>query len=221
MVILHVSDLHLRYFNWVSERAQDVDLVVISGDLQDAFAATPMHDQARRVAGWLLSLRTPTVVCSGNHDWWVQHPRQVDPAAEGRWLSSLAGQGSIIATDGDVIERDGQAIAVNGWLSQPKTECTLLVSHAPPAGCPCSVSKEDLSVIGDDTLLDALPSAPELILCGHVHHPLALACRWTPVNPKTVVLNTGCDLKAAAPQHWVIDTSRRSAGHSLGAHVRW
>jgi len=176
MKILHVADLHAEHdwFDWTASQAPLFDLLVIAGDLQNGFSNTPMHDQARAISKWLLTIRTPTVVCSGNHDYWTKSPRvAVDPDAEAAWLRRLAGLGSGLAVDGSTVSLGGLRIAVNGWAQIPviETPIDILVTHAPPMGCACAGGAEGRDV-GDPELWDALKfNAPRLMLCGHVHQP--------------------------------------------------
>ena len=72
MKILHLADFHVQqdWFDWVASLGArlEFDLIVIAGDLQDAFSVTPMHDQARAISKWMADVQpTPIVVCSGNH----------------------------------------------------------------------------------------------------------------------------------------------------------
>jgi 3',5'-cyclic AMP phosphodiesterase CpdA len=222
MKILHVADLHAEHdwFDWTASQAPLFDLLVIAGDLQNGFSNTPMHDQARAISKWLLTIRTPTVVCSGNHDYWTKSPRvAVDPDAEAAWLRRLAGLGSGLAVDGSTVSLGGLRIAVNGWAQIPviETPIDILVTHAPPMGCACAGGAEGRDV-GDPELWDALKfNAPRLMLCGHVHQPNKTWCRWPPPDdPTTLILVPGCDEEAKIPNHWIINTDKKIAMHSNG-----
>ncbi len=228
MRILHLADLHLQHtwFDWVTSHCREFDLLVIAGDLQNAFSNTSMHDQARAITEWLLTLETPTIVCSGNHDYWVS----ADSAAEAGWLRQLRGSGMVIGVDGDIFSFQGLnhsgawlKFSVNGWLQVPAHDhpIDVLVTHAPPEGCACA-GDAALHDNGDPALWDAIKSAqPRLLLCGHIHHPRSLWCRWPPSYETTLVLVPGCDEQAEAPAHWVIDRDSGIATHSSGqtAHL--
>ena len=124
MRILHVADLHARrpWLDWISAHATEFDLLCIAGDLLDMFGPerpkqsvsskpsdltrmlrpttrVPLHEQARILSIWLQELPTPTVVCTGNHDWWPRDNRVTDIHAAGGWLQMLAGKGNVIAVD--------------------------------------------------------------------------------------------------------------------------
>ncbi len=159
-----------------------------------------MHTQAWQCSAWLLSLRTPTVVCSGNHDFWPKsRTGSVDPDAEGAWLRRLRGKGNIVAVDGDTVEFGGLRIAVNGWLQVPPLSSghfDIVVSHSPPKGCPCAsgVNGQDN---GDPQIWDVLRwDPPSLLLAGHIHEPRKHWCRWPPTNPRTLVLVPGYEADA-------------------------
>jgi len=229
--ILHLADLHLQHdwFDWVASSGarSQFDLIVIAGDLQDAFSNTPMHDQARAISKWMADLRpTPIVVCSGNHDFWSASGSP-DPDAEGGWIRELKWnrmKARVVGVDGNIIDFHGLRIAVNGWLQVPAIDgpIDILVTHAPPVGCDCSIGAESHDV-GDPELWDALKyNPPRLMLCGHVHQPRCTWCRWPPPdNPTTLVLVPGCSEDDPVPAHWIIDTDDRSAKHSGGAVVKY
>jgi Icc-related predicted phosphoesterase len=226
--ILHASDLHLQqeWFDWVVSHSVEYDLLVIAGDLQNAFSNTPLHTQSRLCSEWLLSLQTPTVVCSGNHDFWVSDRRvSVDVQAEAGWLRNLRGRGHIIAVDGDTVDFHGLKIAVNGWLQVPDLHdrVDIVVTHAPPMGCACASGAEaEGRDNGDPELFPAVQyNPPTLILAGHIHAPQKYACTWPPIDPTTLILVPGCDEEAEIPNHWVIDTAERTARHSSGELVHW
>ena len=231
MKILHVADLHAdhEWFDWVANEAWKFDLLVIAGDLQNAFSNTGMHEQARAISKWLANLGTPTVVCSGNHDFWVGDKRvSVDVHAEGAWLKRLRHKGNIIGVDGDTFSyqvhgsKDAWTkFSVNGWLDVPNLEegVDVLVTHAPPMGCACAVGGTG-NDFGDPGLWPALQyHPPRLILSGHIHQPFQHACSWPPIEPSTVVLVPGCDKQSPIPNHWVIDTTIGQAVHSNGNTV--
>ena len=222
MRALVVADIHLKHvwFDWVTTACPAYDLVVIAGDLLNIFSNNDLNDQARAVATWLVSLRVPVAVCSGNHDWWVSSPLRVaDSMAEAAWLKALRGMGAGLGVDGDVVRIGGLAVLVNGWLMVPKLRepVDIVITHAPPAGCACAIGAYGTDY-GDPLLWHAIEGhAPSLILAGHVHEPRRRACRWPTPDSQTVVLVPGVEEDSPVPAHWVIDTCARSAVHSNGA----
>jgi Icc-related predicted phosphoesterase len=225
MKILQVADLHNehQWLDWVASCCVEYDLLVIAGDLQNAFSNVPMREQARLLTSWLRSLPVPTVACSGNHDYWVSDPRvSHDTAAEGRWLRLAKANSMVMSVDGDVVEHGGLKIAVNGWLKVPdlKDAVDVLVTHAPPMGCACASGEGRDN--GDPELFPAVQyNPPTLILAGHIHTPQKYACTWPPIDPTTLILVPGCDEEAEIPNHWVIDTDERTARHSSAELVHW
>jgi len=106
MKILFVADLHQRqdWFEWVARQSTRYEMLAIAGDLQDAFSDTSMHDQARTISEWLCALRTPTVVCSGNHDYRhtdMRYRHEPITLANGVWIGActFVGPGVEIGTD--------------------------------------------------------------------------------------------------------------------------
>lgn len=210
MKILHVADLHINHvwFDWVANQ-RDFDLLVVAGDLQDGFSDIPMEEQARAIQDWLLAIRLPVAVCSGNHDFWsTPDDGSGDPMAEAGWLKSLKGKGNIVAVDGDVLDFAGNTILVNGWGQVPTAEMPLdiVVTHAPPAGSPCAQSVYSYMDCGDPVLVSSLePFLPRVMLCGHVHRPKLNSCEWPVIGRLTTVLVPGQDETSEVPNHWIID----------------
>lgn len=205
MRLLHVADLHLRWFSWVESHASSVDLVVIAGDLHDLFSNLTFTTQVRRCSDWLLSLPTPVVVCSGNHDAFGHGPSESDEHA---WLPRLSGKGNIIAADGQSVTLHDLTIATVGWAQLPRwpASTSIVVAHAPPSGCECAYEEYSSRDLGDVDLRDAIEQHPSrmLILSGHVHAPRKRVSRMT---NGSLVLVPGCDMTALRPHHWVVDTT--------------
>lgn len=232
MKILHLADLHLNsgWLDWVAAEAQRFDLIVLAGDLLNAFSDRSMVDQVNTVSKRLIQLDCPTVICSGNHDYWMKSPRVKgeDRDAEGAWIKRLKGQGKIIGVDGDVINFQPKysddapmKILLNGWLQTPDLgeDVDIIVTHAPPSGCHCSVGAEGYDV-GDPDLWPALQyHSPKLILSGHIHQPYRYVCSWPPVQPQSLILVAGTRDQDKSPSHWIIDTTLGRAVHSSGATV--
>jgi Icc-related predicted phosphoesterase len=222
MRILHVADLHLRWFDWVKTHAKAFDLLVIAGDLQDAFSDVPMAQQARHCRDWLLTLETPTVVVSGNHDYYVKTPHVTfDALAEALWLRSLGGKNQILAVDGETVpfpsDRPEVTISTIGWAQKTKWDknTDILVAHAPPCGVDLAYEPGGSRDLGDSDLWLALlhNPPPRLILCGHIHHARRYWSRWPAENPHapTTILLPGCDETAPEPQRWEIDLAASQA----------
>ncbi len=214
MRVLHLSDLHLRWFEWVTAHAAEFDLVAISGDIMDGFADVPLHKQAKICTDFLLGLPGRIAVVSGNHDSWCKpSTASVDTAAEGRWLRNLRGRANIVAVDGDLVEVAGVIVGCVGWLQSPDwaTPPKIVIAHAPPSGCACAAPIDSSQDLGDAELWPLLrsgtPSGARVVLSGHIHEPRRHWCRW-PLSRNTTIFNPGCLLDVSEPQHWIIDLDR-------------
>ena len=217
MKILHVSDIHLRWFDWVHIEARHFDLVVLTGDIMDGFANVALHAQVKICTDFLLGLPTKTAVVTGNHDFYGKpHGVSIDTSADGAWIKRLRGKSNIVAVDRDFLEIAGLTIGCLGWLQSPDWPVSpdIILAHAPPAACPCSAPADGQQDLGDPELWGILNQSTDgafrLVLSGHIHEPRRHWCRWS-MDPKATVLNTGCDLDALMPLHWVIDTDERTA----------
>jgi Icc-related predicted phosphoesterase len=224
MTILSLADLHRRldWFAWVAQESVNHDLVVFSGDLQQAFSNVGMHAQAKTISEFLAALTVPCVAVTGNHDFWTARG-SIDRYAEGGWLRMLRGKGHILGVDGDTIEFHGLRVCCNGWLQVPDLNgpIDVLVTHAPPSGCQCASGAEGIDV-GDPDIWPAVQEfPPTLVLSGHIHQPRRLTCTWPPIDPTSLILVPGCNEDADVPCHWVIDTDAKIATHSDGEVVRY
>ncbi|MBW7893695.1 MAG: metallophosphoesterase [Opitutaceae bacterium] len=236
MKILLVADLHLNscWFDWVVNEADRFDLVAIAGDVLNAFSDRRLLDQVNDVTKWLMHLKCPLVICSGNHDYWSKSPRVIeeDQNAEAAWIKRLKGRGQIIGIDGDVVNFQPKfsddaptRIVVNGWLQTPELdgEVDIVVTHSPPSSCYCSIGDEGYDV-GDTDLWPALQyHPPKLILSGHVHRPYKFISSWPQVESQSLILVPGVSGNGKTPAHWNIDTGLGRAVHSsgVGATFRW
>lgn len=222
MKILHVADFHADhdFYAWGANAAQKYDLLVIAGDLIDMWVrGVSYHEQARAIRRWLVELQTPSLVVSGNHDFWVSRNDTIDAQAEGSWVRNLRGQGKIAGVDSDDVVIGGIKFCCHGWMKRWDLgkKCDVLVTHAPPAGTSTSTTKNGRDH-GDPEVRD-MQHMPRLILSGHVHSPTAFWHRWPAVE--SLVLNPGHDGHASEPLHWIIDTDHGVATHSLGDVVRF
>lgn len=214
MKILHVADLHARrpWLDWVSSHAKEFDLIFIAGDLEDAFGEEGMHPQARWLSAWLVALPVPTVVCTGNHDWWPKDERVIDVYAEGGWLRMLEGKGQIIAADGSAVTVGGLRIASIGWNQLPDwpDSTDIVVCHAPPPSTPVAGIDFGLGCEPDQSDLwqTLWAKPPRLFLCGHIHSPRKNSYWFPPGEQQTLILNPGCDFDSQEPYRWEIDTDR-------------
>ena len=246
MKILHLADLHARphWLDWVSAHAGEFDLICLAGDLLDLLAVegprTPVSSkpsdmvrllrpdprpallrQTQMVSAWLESLPTPTVVCSGNHDWWPPAKDRADESSAAGWLRTLSGKGNVVAVDGGSAEFGGLRIFSLGW-DQPSEwpdGTDVVVCHGPPPSTPVAGTDPGLGQGPDqaDLWQELWARPPQFFLCGHIHAPRRNWYWFPPGERQTLLLNPGCDFSAAQPNHWIIDTDLGTAhlhGHA-------
>lgn len=206
MRVLHIADIHGRtdFLEW--SRSSDSpahDVLALSGDFIDIMGREPVWAQRRDILDWLRAQRTPTVVCSGNHDLqWT--PEGWEPS---RWLRKAVND--FVTIDGGSLSTGGRIFHAVRWGKMPATSSAggIVVMHQPPAGCAAAVDAVDGDNGDEDlTRICAGPDAPLLVLSGHVHLP----GRWCAVSGRSVVVNPGCNTREAIPRHVLIDFSART-----------
>lgn len=230
--ILHVTDLHCHkpFYEWVSELADQYDVVCISGDLIGDGTAL-LHDENKQaqqdfVIQWLEKMTKPIFVCSGNHDvitddendlhfnlddfdssiddanTWEIDEEPVD-IPRCTWLNGFRNEN--VYADNTIHTIKGITFGVvpynyNDSLSKFK-HCDVLLHHEPPATTPTAIQNE--LDWGNSELYQALKNniiSPDYILSGHVHHPDSTSSK---VN-KTVIYNPGADFTRNTPRHRIL-----------------
>ncbi len=191
MRIAHLSDLHFGRIAHpeivdvlVDEVNQNnVDLVVISGDLTQRALRSQYRDAARV----LRSIAAPMVVVPGNHDvlaWWRPLSRMARPLSRYRRFISrdltMSQQDDTVAVLG--VNSAYGATIKGGWIrssvreairayfeAQPATRFKILVVHHPLIPVPLLSSKRAVARGGESALRVAEEAGVELVLCGHLH----------------------------------------------------
>jgi Icc-related predicted phosphoesterase len=221
---LLVSDLHydLRKLDWVLGEANDVDLLVVAGDLLDIGSAVPLDAQITVVLEYLgrFADRTTTVACSGNHD--LDHRTSNDEKAAG-WIHEARDRGVIV--DGDSTVVGGWLVTSCAWWEGPETlqrmEAGLAsaakgrdgpwiwVYHGPPEG---PLSWTGSRHYGDPELPRLLDEhLPDIVLCGHIHQaPFVDGGAWAEQRGNTWLFNSGYQV-GQLPAHVFLDLDQRSA----------
>jgi Icc-related predicted phosphoesterase len=183
--ILLVSDLHyvLPQLDWVVGAADDVDLVVLAGDLLDISSDVALSTQAFVVSSYVAMLqeRTQVIVSSGNHD--LTGPDEHGENAA-LWMSRLREAG--VPTDGDSIVIGDTLFTICPWWDGPigrervarqlaadaehRPERWVWVYHWPPTDS--TTSWTGSKYYGDPDLAGWIAEHhPDLVLAGHVHNP--------------------------------------------------
>lgn len=198
VLILHVSDLHFdqRAFEATAQLAQKLSAdVCISGDLLATGPNAPdLCHQIDWVSRWLRKQTFKLFVCSGNHDG--------DPAAPvfARWLRQVSVKDRVVVDGQKARSTCGMVISCMPYLStfaDPRSEvlvagADVIVTHEPPSGSPTAFTRTRVDLGNPDltAFLDGALTAPDAVLCGHVHEPLKHEARLGPTwisNPATVL----------------------------------
>lgn len=202
---LLVSDLHydLRKFDWVLERAAEVDLLVAAGDFLDIGSSVPLDAQISVVLEFLsrCAALTTTVACSGNHD--LDHRRD-DGEKATAWIREAADAG-VVADSGTTIV-DGWTVTACAWWEGPATLAALEADlaevaaaaperwiwayHGPPEG---PLSWTGSRHFGDPELPRLVERwSPRVVLCGHIHQaPYVEGGSWHERLGDTWLFNSG------------------------------
>jgi Icc-related predicted phosphoesterase len=221
---LLVSDLHydLRKLDWVLTEAEDVDVLVVAGDLLDIASAVPLDAQIAVVLEYLARFaeRTTTIACSGNHD---LDSRTDDGEKATAWITEARASG--VCVDGDSIEVGGWLVTACAWWEGPETlrrleaaldEAALRragpwmwVYHGPPEG---PLSWTGSRHHGDPELPRLLDQhRPDLVLCGHIHQaPYVTGGAWSEHRGPTWLFNGGYQ-RGHVPTHVFLDLDRGTA----------
>lgn len=234
MRVLLVSDLHfdLHKLDWVlaqvGDERNELDVLVIAGDLLDIAGRLPLDAQIAVVLGYLERFAEvlPTVVCSGNHD--LDHRTPSGEKAT-RWLADARASG--VHVDGDSLDLDGWRLTPCAWWEGPETlaalearldeaatprpERWLWAWHGPPQG--------PLSWTGERHYPDPeLPRLleqhrPDVVLCGHIHQaPFTADGAWAEHRDSTWLFNAGFE-RGARPTWIELDLGADRARWISGA----
>ena len=224
MRVLLVSDLHydLRKLDWVLTEADNVELLVVAGDLLDISSGVPLDAQVTVILEYLARYaeRTTTVACSGNHD--LDSRSDVGEKATA-WISEARSRGAWV--DGDSVEVEGWLVTACAWWEGPETlgrlEAALddaaarragpwiWVYHGPPEG---PLSWTGSKHYGDPELPRLLERhRPEIVLCGHIHEaPYVDGGTWFERRGSTLLFNGGFQ-RGHVPAHVFLDLDGRTA----------
>ena len=225
MNYLFVSDLHyvLKQFDWLTEAAKHVDVVIIGGDLLDVAGAVDLPVQIAVVMKYLqrLQAHAKVIVSSGNHD---LDSRNAAGEKMARWVQKAKGVG--VVTDGDALLLGDTLFTVCPWWDGPVARDevgALLQRHAaepkrrwvwvyqsPPTDSPTSwVGKRH---IGDEALSGWIAEyRPDIVMTGHIHQsPFARDGSWVDCVDETWVVNPGRQI-GPVPTRILFDTGAGTA----------
>ncbi|MCB9770246.1 MAG: metallophosphoesterase [Candidatus Omnitrophica bacterium] len=225
MKILVVADLHysLPQLDWLEKMAEEIDLLIIAGDLLDLAGFADLDTQIVVVRKYLERLRAKTkvFVCSGNHDGDVRNEGD-EVVAE--WLQKARRENLFV--DGDGFDFGKGRITVLPWWDGPITRgqmveildretaesktCWFLIHHAPPNESP--ISRVRNSDQGDAFFRETLLRLkPDFAFSGHIHNPpFSDQGSWIDKIGSTWVFNPGKQL-GPFPSHIMIDLETMKA----------
>jgi Icc-related predicted phosphoesterase len=223
--VLLACDLHyaLPQFDWVLDRLDEFDLVVLAGDQLDIASSVPLDAQIAMIEALIDRLDDPhrLVVSSGNHD--LTGP---DDAGEqcALWMASLRAAG--VVTDGATVELDTATVTVCPWWDGPVGRARveqqlrdaaattdrpwIWVYHWPPDRSPTSWTGR--VHYGDTDLRGWIEEfRPSMVLTGHVHDPpFKPDGSWADRIGDTWVFNPGRQI-GPVPAYVDIDLEERAA----------
>lgn len=224
MRTLLVSDLHysLPQLDWVLDHADDVDLLVVAGDLLDVAGRVPLDAQITVVLEYLrrFAAKTTTVACSGNHDLDHRTPEGEKATA---WITEAREVG--VAIDGDSIRCGEWLVSACAWWEGPETLRVLEAGldraaadrsgpwlwayHGPPEG---PLSWTGSRHFGDPELPRLIEQyRPDVVLCGHIHEaPTTPEGGWVERRGDTWIFNSGAE-RGSVPSHIHLDLDERCA----------
>jgi predicted phosphodiesterase len=226
VLLLLASDLHynLRQLDWLLDKADEFDVVVLAGDHLDISASVGLETQSIVMLQYLQRLadRTTVLASSGNHDLTARNTHGEKVAA---WLLEGGTVGALV--DWDTFDRDDVRITVCPWWDGPLTrddvEAQLReqardrpawwvwVYHPPPAGSATALgTKRDY---GDADLRAWIGELqPDLVLSGHVHEaPFIDGGSWAERVHAAWTFNAGRVGIGTIPNHVVLDLEHRTA----------
>ena len=158
MKILHITDIHGNKTIMKAALNYESDLVAISGDLIEK------KEDIKIVKEWLKHFKTPTIICSGNHD------MKID---DGNWLYDLETENIFVHKK---LELNGLKIDSKPYMSDEfDYDTDILIYHVPPNKTFTSMDRK-FRDFGDEYLRALLVNDfnPKCVLCGHIHNPLRL-----------------------------------------------
>jgi Icc-related predicted phosphoesterase len=224
MKILVTADLHynLRQYDWLVRNAARFDLVILAGDLLDAFSLVDAQVQIAVAGMYLkrLSGLTRVIAASGNHD---LDGRGSDGERTARWMAKVRAAG--VATDGDALSLEGTLFSVCPWWDGPlarerigvqlerdaavQKSRWIWVYHAPPAGS--RISRE-FREFGEPELAQWIDQyRPDAVFCGHVHNaPFRHGGSWIDRRGATWVFNAGRQI-GEVPTHIILNVEANDA----------
>lgn len=225
MRCLIVSDLHytLKQFDWVLNKAEAYDLIVIAGDHLDIASTVDIQAQIAVILTYLrrISAKTKIIVCSGNHD---LDAHNLADEKYAKWIQKARRFG--VPTDEDDLEINRTLFTICPWWDGPKScervgeqierdsrkpkDRWIWVYHSPPDESPTSWGGR--KYFGDVQLVEWIRRfSPDMVLTGHIHQsPFKEGGSWVDRIGNTWVFNPGRQI-GPCPTHIILDTEEKKA----------
>jgi len=227
---LVVADLHysLPQFDWLNQRAEEFEVLIIAGDLLDVASSAPRAVQIIAVLKYLKRIvpRTRLIVASGNHDLDLTSSKGEHLV---EWLDYARRNGVFVDCD-SMLYQDCR-FTICPWWDGPgmkrrvkelietdaarKPACWIWVHHSPPASSPVSWTRT--AQAGDRQLVELIRQhQPNIVLTGHIHQAPFYAPQgsWKDRIGRSWVFNAGRQ-PGPIPTHIILDlTSRIAEWHS-------
>jgi Icc protein len=227
--ILHLSDTHLYgdgslHYGVVGTTAalervlarasdlQDVDVVVLSGDLSDDGSEESYRRLRDRIEPWAAERGAEVAYAMGNHD----HPDAFATVLGSRTRVCEVAGFRIVTLDSSVAGHahgslgTAQLDGLAGVLAEPAAHGTVVVVHHAPTSAMTPLLRL-LELDDPHALLNVLDGSDvRLVLGGHYHHALSTVERGIPVVVAPGVANTA---DVAAPAG--VERARAGSGFAL------
>ena len=193
MKILHTTDLHFNkhWFKWISSQEENYDVICITGDFLDDRKEETLLEQITWVSNWLKSFKKPIFVCSGNHD--------IEELENQYWLNKIPN----VYADESIKIINGVKFGCISYIAvdfYKYDECDVILYHTPPSHTKTSIHETTKVDWGDKEFSKLLKKnilIPKIVLCGHLHYPVATIDK---IN-NTTIYNTGVNKISLIPNY--------------------
>jgi len=204
MKLLLTADLHghWSWYQWLAD--QQVDLIVIAGDLIDQLGVD--ESEIFLASHYLASFRSPVAICSGNHDnpniWFpiLEHAGVLNDGQSkffGNLLvTSLPFEEEENGSNDMILHQAQNAVGQNHWL---------IIHHDPPCGTPVGGPLASTRI-----LRQIRHYKPDYLVSGHWHEQPYNGGWFCKVGP-TICFNAGQPKKIMnrRPNNILFDSSSR------------
>lgn len=184
MNVIITSDLHGRWewYSWLAR--QQVDLIVIAGDLIDLLGCD--EQEIDLCVAFLACFQSPVAVCSGNHDnpaVWFPRLEPLKILCDGQ--SKIYGKLLVTCLPFEEADYGANDATLGAAQKRAEQRSWLVVHHDPPCGT--SVGGNDAST---QILRQIKQYRPQYLASGHWHKQPYVG-RWCCRSGATICFNAG------------------------------